>query len=75
MYQSKWSFNIPLPPPGATPWSGHLNYWKIFVQIPPSTGQKAVKMPPPLGKLPDYSFNFSVTVSSFYYASALKLCM
>ena len=68
MYQSKQSFNIP-PPPWGNP-LGHLNYCKIFVQIPPSTGQKAVQMPPPLGKLPDYCFNFSVA-----YASDLKLCM
>ena len=38
------------PPPGATP--GHLNFWKTFVQIPPSPGRKAVQMPPPPGKLP-----------------------
>ena len=42
------------PPPG------HLNFWKSFVQIPPSPDRKAVQMPPPLGKLPDYCFNFSV---------------
>ena len=30
-------------PPGQTP--GHLNFWKIFVQIPPSRGRKAVQMP------------------------------
>ena len=51
MYQSNRSFNIP---------PGHLNFWKIFVQIPPSLGRKAVQMPPPLGILPDYCFNFSV---------------
>ena len=39
MYQSNRSFNI-LPP-------RHLNYWKSFVQIPPSPGRKAVQMPPP----------------------------
>ena len=33
---------------------------QIFVQMPPSLGQKAVQMPPPLGKFPDYCFNFSV---------------
>ena len=37
MYQSNRSFNIP---PGQPP--GHLNFWKIFVQIPPSPGWKAV---------------------------------
>ena len=31
------------PPPGQPP--GHMNFWKIFVQIPPSPGQKAVQMP------------------------------
>ena len=30
-------------PPGQPP--GHLNFWKSFVQIPPSRGQKAVQMP------------------------------
>ena len=50
MYQSNRSFNILPPPPGKLP--GHLNFWKIFVQIPPSPGRKAVQMPPPLGKLP-----------------------
>ena len=35
MYQSNRSFNIP----------GYLNFWKIFVQIPPSRGRKAVQMP------------------------------
>ena len=64
MYQSNRSFNIP---PRATP--GHLNFWKIFVQIPPSRGRNAVQMPhhrsipgdqmpPPPGKL----------FGSFYYA-------
>ena len=33
---------------------GHLNFWKIFVQISPSPGRKAVQMTPPPGKLPDY---------------------
>ena len=67
MYQSNRSFNI-LPPPGQHP--GHLNFWKIFVQIPLSPGRKAVQMPPPTGKLPDYSFNFSVA-----FFTLLKLCM
>ena len=58
-------FNIP---PGQPP--GHLNFWKIFVQIPPSPGQKAVQMPPPQGELPDYCFNFSVA-----FIMLLKLCM
>ena len=60
MYQSIRSFNIP---PGQPP--GHLNFWKIFVQIPPSPGRKAVQMPPPLGKFPDYCFNFSVASVMF----------
>ena len=41
MYQSNRSFNIP---PHGQPF-GHLNFWKIFVQIPPSRGRKAVQMP------------------------------
>ena len=48
MYQSNRSFNIP---PGQP--LGHLNFGKIFVQIPPSPGRKAVEMPPPQGKLQD----------------------
>ena len=40
MYQSNRSLNIP---PGQPP--GHLNFWKIFVQIPHSRGRKAVQMP------------------------------
>jgi len=40
MYQSNRGLNIP---PGQPP--GHLNFWKIFVQIPPSRGWKAVQMP------------------------------
>ena len=55
-------------PPRATP--GHLNFWKVIVQIPPSLGQKAVQMPPPPGKLPDYCFNFSVASIML-----LRLCM
>ena len=53
MYQTNRSFNItPRPPPG------HLNFWKIFVQIPLSLSRKAVQMPPPPGELLDYCFNF-----------------
>ena len=40
MYQSNQSFNIP---PGQTP--GHLNFWKIFVQIPPPEAKKLFKCP------------------------------
>ena len=36
MYQSNRSLNMP---------PGHLNFWKIFVQISPSWGRKAVQMP------------------------------
>ena len=36
----------PPRPPAGQP-SGHLNFWKIIVQIPPSAGRKAVQMPPP----------------------------
>ena len=61
--------NSPPPLPGQPP--GHLNLWKIFVQIPASPCRKAVQiahhtfitgdqMPSPPGKLPDYCFNFSV---------------
>ena len=64
------------PPPWQPP--GHLNFWKIFVQIPPSRGRKAVRkavqmphhrsipgdqMPPPPG-------NFSVA-----FIMLRKLCM
>ena len=47
-----------LRPPRATPRAFEFleNFWKI----PPSLGRKAVQMPPPLGILPDYCFNFSV---------------
>ena len=65
MYQSNRSLNIP---------PGHLNFWKIFVQIPPSRGRKAVQMPHyrsiPGGQMPPPMGNFSV-------ASIVlrKLCM
>ena len=59
---------LQLPPLGQSP--GHLNFVKIFVQIPPSPGQKAVQMPPPPEKLPDYCFNFSVASIIL-----LQLCM
>ena len=72
MYQSNRSLNITSPAAGQPP--GHLNFWKIFVQIPQSRGQKAVQvphhrfilgdqMPPPLG-------NFSVASIMLQ-----KLCM
>ena len=70
-------FNVPVksklqhPLSGYPPPPGHLNYWKIFVQIPPpSPGRKAVQMPPPSGKLLDYCFNFSEASIML-----LKLCM
>ena len=58
MYQSNRSLNIP---PGNPP--GHLNFWKIFVQIAPSQGRKAVhrrsipgdQMPPPPGNFSEAS--------------------
>ena len=65
MHQSNQSLNIPLGNP-----PGYLNFWKIFVPIPLSPGQKAVHMPPPLGKLPDYCFNFSVASVTLQ-----RLCM
>ena len=43
-------------PPGQPP--GHLNFWKIFVQIPPSSGRKAVQMPHPRE-------NYQITVLAF----------
>ena len=43
-------------PPPATP--GHLNFWKIFVEIPPSLGRKAVQTPPSPG-------NYQITVLTF----------
>ena len=57
MYQSNRSFGSP---------PRHLNFWKIFAQMPPSLGRKAVQMPQ-LGKLPDY---FSVASIML-----LRLCM
>ena len=38
MYQSNGSFNIPLGQP-----PGHLNFWKIFVEIPPPRAKKLFK--------------------------------
>ena len=59
MYHSNRSFNIP---PGQPP--GHLNFWEIFVQIPPSRGRKAVQMPHhrsiPGDQMPPTPGNFSV---------------
>ena len=43
---------------------------KSKLQHPPSPGRKAVQMPPPSGKLPDYCFNFSEASMML-----LKLCM
>ena len=61
MYQSNRNFNIP---PGQPP--GHLNFWKMFVQIPLSPGRNAVHCAPTPGKLPDYFFNFSVAFIGHY---------
>ena len=55
-------------PPGNPP--GIWIFGKLLFKFPPSPGRKAVQMPPPAGKLPDYCFNFSV--ASFML---LKLCM
>ena len=55
-------------PPGQPP--GHLNFWNIFVQIPPLPNRKGVQMPLTPGELPDYCFNFSVASIML-----LKLCM
>ena len=49
---------------------GNLNFWKVFVQILPSPDRKAVQMPPPSRKLPDYCPNFSEASIML-----LKLCM
>ena len=57
MYQSNRSLNIP---------PGHLNFWKIFAQIPPSRSRKAVQMPKlrystiPGDQMPQPPGNFSV---------------
>ena len=65
MYQPTRSFNIP---PGQPP--GAFEFLENFWKIPPSPGRKAVQMPPPPGKSPDYCFNFSVASITL-----LKLCM
>ena len=69
MYQSNRSFNIP---PGQPP--RHLNFWKIFVQIPPSRDRKAVQMPHhrsiPSDQMPPPPGNFSVA-----FIILRKLCM
>ena len=48
MYQSNQSFNIPPTPPQLP---GHLNFWKIIVQIPPRLtshwAEKLFKCPHP----------------------------
>ena len=60
------------PPPGQPP--GHLIFWKIFVQIPPSRGRKAVQMPHhrsiPGDQMPPPLANFSVA-----FIMLRKLCM
>ena len=59
-------------PPGQPP--VHLNFWKIFVQIPPSRGRKAVQMPHFRSiagdQMPPPPGNFSVAFIMFR-----KLCM
>ena len=60
------------PPPGQPP--GCLNFWKIFGQIPPSLGRKAVQMPHhrsiPGDQMPPPLGNFSVAFNMLQ-----KLCM
>ena len=69
MYQSNRSFNIP---PGQPP--GICIFCKIFVQIPPSRGRKAVQMPHhrfiPGDQMPPPPGNFSVA-----FVMLRKLCM
>ena len=61
MYQSTRSFNIPS---GNT---GHLNFWKIFVQIPPHQAEKLFKCSHPRE---NYQITVQVSLfSSFYYVS------
>ena len=69
MYRSNRSLNIP---PRQSP--GPLNFWKIFVQIPPSRGQKAVQMPH-YRSIPDDQI--PPTPGKFSVASIMlrKLCM
>ena len=59
-------------PPRQPP--GHLNFWKIFVQIPPSRGRKAVQMPHhrsiPGDQMPPPPGKFSVA-----FIRLRKLCM
>ena len=43
-------------PPGEPP--GHLNFWKIFVQIPPHRAEKLFKCPHPRE-------NYQITVLTF----------
>ena len=59
-------------PPGQP--HGHLNFWKSFVQIPPSRGRKAIQMPHhmaiPGDQMPPPPGNFSVA-----FIMLRKLCM
>ena len=58
--------------PGQPP--GHLNFWKIFVPIPPFRGRKAVQMPNhrsiPGYQMPPPPGNFLVA-----FIMLRKLCM
>ena len=54
--------------PRATPRA--FEFLENFCSNSPLTGPKAVQMPPPPGKSPDYCFNFSVAS-----IMPLKLCM
>ena len=53
---------------------GYLNFWKIFVQIPPSRGRKVVQMPHhrsiPGDQMPPPPGDFSVA-----FIMLRKLCM
>ena len=52
----------------------HLNFWKIFVQIPPSRGRRALQMPHyrsiPDDQMPPPPGNFAVA-----FIVLRKLCM
>ena len=62
MYQWNRSLSIP---PGQPP--GHLNFWKIFVQIPPLRGRRAVQMPH-YRSIWSNALTPGKLFSSFYYA-------
>ena len=57
--------------PRATPRA--FEFLENFCSNSPLTGPKAVQMPPPPGKSPDYCFNFSV--ASIYASEAVHVNM